>query len=453
MVDKFPYAKDQARMKRLEEYYKIFQGLIYGDDNKEAVFQLKQYFQKSKKKRDILSISVNIGSLITTTFADFFVGEGFKIKHSDPSVEQELKELATREELNDKIYQSALSYSFCGFTSFEVSLDDGLSRINEIPFDNYYPDTNLPIGKESTKKIIASFFKDDTGNNQYMLKKIYTPGQIKKEVWLLDADEKESENKPFANFFTGEEEIETTGKKYIPIVQINNLKTVKEFFGGSDFKKVLGLLEEINDRFTQISLQFVKHLQAKIALPRGLATIDENGNLKSEDLEVLLMEAGESPPAYLEYKNPLIESAFEHIDKTIDKICAITQIPRELFGSDKGGVEKVEALRIRMLPFLKKIARAKRAFSTGIKKILFMAFEAEGKVLDLNKVEIRFDPGLPIDQVLQASAFETAVMSGFMSKRRAISEFNLLEGDELDKEIEQIASEEEINVTMPAGLI
>ena len=156
------------------------------------------------------------------------------------------------------------------------------------------------------------------------------------------------------------------------------------------------------------------------------------------------MEAGENAPSYVEYKNPLIESAFTHIDKTIDKICAISQVPRELFGSEKGGVEKVEALNIRLLPFIKKLNRAKRAYREGLTKILKIMFKAEGQELDTGGLEIDFDAGLPIDRLVEARSYETAINAGIISKKRAISKFNKIEGDELDDEIEAIKEQEKI---------
>jgi hypothetical protein len=50
----------------------------------------------------------------------------------------------------------------------------------------------------------------------------------------------------------------------------------------------LDLLEEVNDRFTQISVQFIKHLNSKISLPEWVSALLQNKEKKIQNLEVFV---------------------------------------------------------------------------------------------------------------------------------------------------------------------
>lgn len=448
MADKFPFDADLARIKDLNDFFKIFEGRLYDINNKETVFALKQYFQGDKDKREILAIAVNIGSLISTVMADFLAGEGVNIRHTDEAKQKKLNEIKNREGLETKIYESALLHSAIGYSVFQVRKEDNKAKIEEIPYDNYYPDfSGSVLGADPKKIVLATFFKKSKDEQQqYVLKKIHTVGNITNEVWTVGLDMKEMNKQILTDYYPELVPSESTSLKYLPIFQINNVKTVKNRFGTSDYFKVLGLLEEINDRLTQVSLQFVKHLTAKISAPRGAFPVDpKTGDIIAKDLEVFWTESGDVVPQYIEYKNVLVEEAFIHIDKCVDKISAITQIPRNLLGNDdKGGIEKVESLKIRMIPLLKKLTRNKTAYTNQLRKILACAMELEGTEVVAEEISFEFNDGLPRDMLTEAMTIEKAVIGGFMSKRRAVEQFSDLEGPALEEELTNLKEDEQV---------
>ena len=77
---------------------------------------------------------------------------------------------------------------------------------------------------------------------------------------------KQSEKVELAIYSSDLPEEETTDLDYIPVFQIDNFKTVKERFGISAYESVMNHFEELNDRITQISVQLIKHLNAKVAV-------------------------------------------------------------------------------------------------------------------------------------------------------------------------------------------
>lgn len=139
---------------------------------------------------------------------------------------------------------------------------------------------------------------------------------------------------------------EDTGLDYLPVFQIDNFKTMKERFGISTYESVMNLFEEINDRITQISVQLIKHLNAKVAVGEGV--LSKKGEMDSSQ-DIFLVEKGDIVPQYITNSNALIEEGFKQIEGLIRQICTVTQTPVSFLGlEDKGGVEKVETAKLRM---------------------------------------------------------------------------------------------------------
>lgn len=448
--DKFPFVKDQKRIKKLNEYYRIFRGKLYSENQNETVFQLKQYFQNSPAKKETLAIAVNLGALISTISADFLFGDDFRIRHTNAETEKKLRDYQLRDNLNQKLYESSLLHSAIGYTAFQVRKEGEVATAEEVPYNNYFPDFNgVILGSEPKKKILGSYFRDGEDSNKlYILKQIHYiedgSGHIDNEVWLVDNSTlKQMKKMKLKDYYPDMDETVDTGLEYIPVFQVNNIKTIKENFGESDYVKILDLLDEVNNRVTQLSLQFIKHLTAKMAVPRGGGSLDEDGNQKAEDTEIFFMDPGEEAPKYIEYSNQLIEEAFKQIDQVIDKISAISQVPRMLLGGgEKGGVEKVEALKIRMIPLLKKTTRNRNSYSNLITKILRAVADYENFELDLSGLTFEFNEGLPVDPLIESRAIDTAIKGGFMSKRTGTKVYQDIEGEELQGEIDQIKEEE-----------
>ncbi len=470
---------DRVRIQLLNNFNKIFEGELYSEDRAETVFKLKEYFQNSQRKLEILSIAVNLGSLISTLNADFLFGNELKITYPDSGIEEKLRDFQMRTGFDMKLYESALLHSAVGYTAFVISVVDDLAVVNEIPYNNYIPEWDpTSLSDKPFIVTIPRFFDQKVANNgkdqHFVLKIIHSVellitnqngdtittenraeqdgeltttkvGKITREVWQINKlTLKEETKRILKEFFPNMEEETLTELDYIPVEQINNIKTVKRRFGTSDYKKVLGLLEEVNDRTTQISLQFIKHLKAKMAVPKGAVKVNEEDGqpvAANEDMELFFMDPGEEAPKYIEYSNSLIEEAFKHIEKIIVYISKITQNPF-IVPDEKGGVEKVESIKARLAAFEKKIKRNQKAYTRGIIGMLRAVADFEGFDFDIKKVKLEFSAGLPFDELVRARTMEIAINKGFMSKRRATQLHNKLEGDDLEGELANIKDEE-----------
>ncbi|QQR84287.1 phage portal protein [Candidatus Peregrinibacteria bacterium] len=356
--------------------------------------------------------------------------------------------------LDEKLYQSAVMQDVAGFAVIAVRQKDKTAIIEEIPYDNYYPDfTGVRLGEEPRQIVIASYIDLVNPKNQkketFLYKQIHklenNKGKIVHELWTTTPDMKQSQLTELALFSADLPAEEDTELDYIPIFQIDNFKTVKERFGISAYESVMNLFEEINDRITQISVQLIKHLNSKVAVGEGV--LSKKGEMDSTQ-DIFLVEKGDIVPQYITNSNPLIEEGFKQIEGLIRQICTVTQTPVSFLGlEDKGGVEKVETAKLRMAAFLKKIKRKQRSYEAKLIDILKTALFFEGAKKFPDNVDISFvwDLGLPRDLFSEAQTHQIMVESGMESKETAIRELKGLEGETLQNELDKIAKQDEMS--------
>ena len=440
----FPSDADFTRVSQLNNYYKVFKGLH------SKVFKLKIYFEEDQKKRTLLYLAYNVGQVISLTAADFLFGEQLRTQTNEDDdkkpLEKKINSIVQGNYLDEKLYQSSVIQDVAGFTVFSVRQENKRAIIEEVPYDNYFPDFNrVRLGEDSKQVIIASYIDlINPKNNQqetFLYKQIHTVGTIQHELWTTTSDMRQGGKVELVMYNPSLPDQETTGLDYIPIFQIDNFRTVKERFGISTYESVMNLFEEINDRITQISVQLIKHLNAKVAVGEGILT--KKGEVDS-DQDIFMVEKGDIMPQYITNSNPLIEEGFKQIEGLLRQICTVTQTPTSFLGlDDQGGAEKVETVKIRMAAFLKKIKRKQRSYEAKLVDILKTALFFEGTKKLPDGVDIKFvwDYGLPRDHLTEAQTHQILVESGIESIETAIRELKDLDGEALVQELERIKTQ------------
>jgi hypothetical protein len=454
ITTQFPTNDDFNRVAKLNNYYNVFKGLH------SKVFKLKSYFEEDTRKKTLLYLAYNVGQIISLTAADFLFGEQLKIQTNESEdqkpMEKKINAIIQNNYLDEKLYQSAVMQDLAGFAIITVRQKDKVAIIEEVPYDNYYPDfTGVRLGEEPRQIVIASYIDLINPKNQkketFLYKQIHKlengKGKIVHELWTTTPDMKQSQLTELALFSADLPAEEDTELDYIPIFQIDNFKTVKERFGISTYESVMNLFEEINDRITQISVQLIKHLNSKVAVGEGV--LSKKGEMDSTQ-DIFLVEKGDIVPQYITNSNPLIEEGFKQIEGLIRQICTVTQTPASFLGlDDKGGVEKVETAKLRMAAFLKKIKRKQRSYEAKLLDILKTALFFEGAKKFPDNVDISFlwDLGLPRDLFTEAQTHQIMIDSGIESTETAMREMKGLDGEALQNELERIAKQNELTPT------
>nr|DAM98980.1 MAG TPA: hypothetical protein [Caudoviricetes sp.] len=123
------------------------------------------------------------------------------------------------------------------------------------------------------------------------------------------------------------------------------------FFAESDYVDIIDIVQDINDRQSQISVEFIKHLGSKISLPKSYFDTMKNLRmgelLKGKDDGNEAMNAitstidnfdyiahgdGESPAQYITKDSGMLEKAFTKIERDIRAISTFTAIPIYMLG-------------------------------------------------------------------------------------------------------------------------
>ncbi len=464
----FPTTADLERVKREFELYCLYACKDIDPDKTSDrwKFRLREFFDSDEQKAKLLDICLHVAPVVIESGTDFLFGEQPKIEivgqnDTDPKVLQDkANEIIERTDLIRKLSENCDLTQAVGHGHFKIYAEDNEAYIQEVPYSTFYPEWDrVPMGEESTNPRIACYITvNEAGiTKRYIyVEDYYMEGEKCVIAYSLfeDVNGKIGNQVPLAKLKLDEGKagtidakgtlIQQTELDEIPVVSINLRKTALERYGRSVLERVKPLLHELNDRLTQLSLQFLKHLNAKLQIPDGSIERNKDGSVKSTKLEVILAKAGDPDAKYITNENPLIEQAFTHIEKIIRKICKITATPDSfLTEDDKGGVEKTEALKVRLMQFLKREKSLQTTYQQAIKKIMLLALKAEGQKTDNIDVKVTFDPGLPKDWEVDVRVWGDALAQGLASKDTAIGMFQGIADDALEEELARIDAEEQ----------
>jgi len=476
----FPDSAELNRIAELDDFYKLYQCDVYYHDGTtdRGAFRLQEFFSNDTKKSEILAIALNIAPLIADVGTDFLFAEEVKIEVDEEvkgreKLQKQIDEIIERNNLLEKLDESSTLFQVAGFTNFKIYRgEDGKAVVEEIPYDYWFPNwSGVTVGGEPKNHRIVVYLDQVNDNNVtekfVYIEDYYLEGEeenqkcvIEYSLWKEGTGRKLGDQvsldelglKP-ANAelkkTEGEKKtltaVQRTDMTRLPFASVHHRKTVKERYGISIYKRVVPLLNELNDRLTQVSLQFLKHLDPLLQLPESAILRDaKTGKIQRVNLEVILAKQGDPDAKYVTNENPQIEQAFKHMERVIRSIAKLTQTPDSfLMEDEKGGVEKAESLRVRLMSFLKRIRRYQRKYDKAIKRIISLALEAETKKKQEEvPLNITFDLGLPKDWRYDEEVWGSALERGIASKRKAIARFQGVEGDELESEIKEIEEDE-----------
>ena len=472
---KFPSTVDLLRIETEREYHNLYNCDFLNPFFKRTWFLLQEFFQNDEEKKKVLAVTMDITPAIVRAGTVFLFGKPVKIQvddnsDSDGKIQKAIDAIVKRNNLQQKLIDSSKPFQYTGHTQFKLRADvvnnKKLAVIEEIPFDNWFPNfTNLPEGATPTVYHIVSYISeleaDDMVRNRYIYIEEHTAGQISYALFNY-VDGRIGGQVPFSTMpgllpkrpDQATDALgtvtEKTGLTAPDVVQIDGERTVKDRLGQSLLKPIRPLLDEINTRVTQMSLQIFNTLDPILQAPKGSLPIDQNGNTQRKKRDVFLVENGDPDLKYVTNDNPMLEETFKYIELLIEKSAKLTHTPQSfLMPDDKGGIESAESLRTRFMLFLKQIEGYRLSYTDGIEKILRLALQIEGiTVPDDLEFKITFDFGLPQDPEIEGKVWGQAVMDGIASVETAVSQFQSLEGDLLQEELKRIKADQALTQQM-----
>lgn len=423
------------------------------------------------RTKELLYISVNLAGIICKKSADFLFGEDLKVlagKGENTPEQDTFNRFMEENHLNIMLYENALTNAYAGDSFIKIRY--GQEYAGELPpeideprvmIESVNPEFVFPETVSWDKKKIKCFHiavpTYDADSEQWFLNvESHFAGKIKYSQYTLSPIFYNMDNEP--ERFTIDGVVENsffevaTGVNVPLVVHIPNLATADSWEGIDDLTEIHPLLDEINNRLSQIADILDKHSNPAMAVPSGLLGTDEDGNAQfrvAVDKVFEVMGKDDVVPQYITWNGQLNE-AFQELDRLVDMVLTVTEIPAVALGKGDSGTSGASGLAIkwRMNSLLAKVNRKKQYYSKGLKQIFFIAQKLE-EALGIADYEITipvltFQDGLPKDEMEQANIM--SIRSGgakTISQKSAIMLLNGMTEEQAEAEIERIKGEEE----------
>lgn len=459
----YPPEKHYQRIKGYRENKKIFKG------HHHEVFG--KYSIGNDRAKELLYISVNLAGIICKKSADFLFGEELKIlagKGENTPEQKAFNKLVEDNHLNIMLYENSLSNAYAGDSFIKVrygqeyagelppELDEPKILIESVNPEFVIPETVAWDKKKIKCYHIAMPIYDEDEKQWFLSVESHHAGRILYSKYLMTPLYYNSDNEPERFEITGVDETSfvevLTGVPIPLVVHIPNLATADSWEGIDDLTEIHPLLDEINNRLSQIADILDKHSNPAMAIPSGLLDVDGDGNAKFRvaiDKVFEVMGKDDVIPQYITWNGQLNE-AFQELDRLIDMVLTVTEIPAVALGKGDSGTSGSSGLAIkwRMNSLLAKVNRKKQYYSKGLKQVFYIAQKIE-EALEIADYEVtipilNFQDGLPKDEMEQANIM--AIRSGgakTISQKSAIMLLNNMTEEQAEAEIERISNEEE----------
>ena len=465
-----PTIEDERRLGDYAKYEKLMVGEHAELFNGPGITELKDY------------VSVNFCGVVSKLCSDLLFGEEpvYSAKPpegSGPEINSEaqtsIDDIVKNNGLNTLCNTMAMSSSYRGDCVFKVrwgELPEGSGNfqaiVESVPSSYFFmaPHSNNVLSSKANILAWRVKKRENSKDIWFLRREVHVPGRVYQELFQMKT-ETEIGKKISLNALDesmGLEEVEDTGYPNFLVEYVPNWRLDNKFWGISDYKDILGLQYEINNRMTKVHTILDKHSSPKIVLPSGLLRQDDTDPEKLWLYRAELLDAIEVSdpsivgdlPKYLVWDAKL-EAAFSQIDKIIEYLMMVTETVPSAVGistdSSGGQSESGRALRFRLMRTLGKINRKKRFFVESLSKMLYAAQFLKNKhgggPLPV-EVVVNLKDGLPDDESERADIANSRVTARTMSLRRVLSTLDSLRGNELENELAEIKKDKEIDASM-----
>ena len=446
-------------------------------DYRKSVFKIKSDLAHDVEKDELLYIPVNLWRAITRAYTDYVIWMWYNVDFwKDDLNEAFIKindAIRIQKKLNNTIdIQGSIWYCVVRARKRE---QDKFPRMEIIPVSNYCANMEwLSIGddfEDIKEHYVFSvvdewkwwkkyFYVDRYEKNEgewwtgyYWEKWKYTANFVldeKFEEWV----EEQLDKLPlflFNNDLTNLQVVEEVEKSK---VRRDYYGDIPRFFNQSDYVDLADLFQEINDRWSQISVEFIKNLTSKLSVPAWFASAQTAKILRkkqqwdeeySENPDYLVHNPWENPAQYITKDATYIQTSInDYIPYLLKMVSTVSGVPASMLWSSLlswwnnpvGTTEKEWQV------FYSRVESKQLEIYSPLQKLFRRLLE-----LYLNKdIEelptIKFKKPTAYDIAERTNTAVTQLNAGFMSKKGAMIYCMWYDDAEAEEQLEQIAEEE-----------
>jgi len=416
----------------------------------EVLPRLRAFFERNQKNwQDSNIVFTNYFEAIAEIFSTFAIGKGveFIFKDNEGDKFNEFWKDNKMDKVLKKTFEKTLS---SGYDGGYLRVEDGKFKYQEIGFQNYYPTSTALFGYDDNDINLTWLLKKD--ENTYS-KYLYVINfkQEENSVVITHKVYNYNEQTGIGNEVSdavlrqfdidgaiGEGGEQENDYKSIPIVMMENIKQDSEGFGESEFKNIVGQVQDISICETLGSMEFQEFFGSKMAIPESAVTPNKDGTPKMKHADYFIVGKNSIAPSYITRQNPDFPNLFQKTTESKIDISASTKIPVEILDKKSGANEKVELAKIRLQPFVRKVQAQRNAIDEYINGLAEIVFEGE-----VPEFEIVYPPIIDPDMILVKTDMREDVAAELISKKRYLQEtYPELDNDAIEDILQEIKDEQ-----------
>jgi len=452
-INEFPSSKEIQRVNALKQYHKL-----YDTSEQLSILKLHELIKKQYKNlADLVYLAHGIPARITEVYGDFVLGDVERLVIQAPAGASEddqawVEGVVYENDLKERMSDFAEDQSEFGFVVLLGYKDDeNQYHMMSVPADQYFPQSDGSVvfityrkdpANPTSKKLLAHTQHYQKGNGNVFIE--HQAWRCNQTGVVIEAYPLEAMSALVGRTLV---ESETLDIDEIPVRQIDNGRRSKEGYGKSDYADIVPQLAEINERSTQVATQFLKNMDAKLAIPASsLEEDEEEGSTKVKHSEAFILESKEDPmPQYIINTNPLLNDAREHILSMMKFIEFMTGIPMWAL-TRTAAPQSVESLRIQLFPAMRKTSKKRAKLRRGVLDMLRIGAKMTSSSEELQKNDciIKFSDALPVDEQVQVNVEAQKITSGISSRHSSLKRIENIDDEAADEELARIKNEDAI---------
>ena len=445
-------------------------------DYRSSVFKIKSDLAHDVEKDELLYIPVNLWRAITRAYTDYVIWMWYNVDFWNDEFNQNITEIddaiRVQKKLNNTIdIQGSIWHCVVRVRKRE---QDKYPRMEIIPVSNYCANmTWLSIGDDFED--IKEHFIFSVIDEWFWKKYFYVDRYEKNEDWKTWTWYYGEKWKYSADFILKErfEEWEEEQLRRLPLFLFNNdltnihvveedgVKLKKNYYGDipryfnqSDYVDLADLFQEINDRWSQISVEFIKNLTSKLSVPAWFASAQtakmlrkkQNGEEEyAENPDYLVHNPWENPAQYITKDATYIQTSInEYIPYLLKMVSTVSGVPASMLWSSIFGWwnNPVGTTEKEWQVFYSRVESKQLEIYSPLQKLFRQLLELyTWKEIDILPT-IKFKKPTAYDIAERTNTAVTQLNAGIMSKKSAMIYCMWYDDSEAEEEMAEIQNEE-----------
>lgn len=330
------------------------------------IFKIKSDLAHDFDKDEFLYIPVNMGRAITRIFKDFVIGMWYDVDFWSDEINEKFVKISDKIGLQEILDTAIETQSSIWYSILRVRKKGDETRVEVIPLPNYLANMKgLWIWdkfRDIKEHFIFTVQKDENWNKFFLVDR-YEKLDNWKRMWyywemrdyngtfimsnrISEWVEEPLEylplfifNNDLDNYHCVENDDTANWNQYNIINNKDNVGDVPRYFNQSDYRDLADLFQEINDRWSQISVEFIKNLVSKLSVPawfkdnmiaQALRKPKEERKFV-ENPDFITHNAWENPATYIEKSAEYVKVSIDNYIPYLMKIIwFISTIPASL---------------------------------------------------------------------------------------------------------------------------